>query len=178
MSGTTSKAVITGAIVLAGLAASWAVWHRELSTNQKPLAPPANSQAPLRPPSAPEHFLAYWPKNRLAFAGYADPVSALQTALWAGSRGDPDAVVASVTPEVKSELTKENWNDHGPPADELAASAKQIAVSLSPATGFYVVRQKLTSEYEAVLEVYMDGRGETRKFTLKKINGEWKLQSG
>jgi hypothetical protein len=172
------KAVVISSIVLVGLVAPWAIRYRGRPMNQKPLVLAANSQSPSLPPPAPEHFLAYWPKARLAFAGYADPVSALQTALWAGSRGDADAVAASVTPQVKSELTKENWNDHGEPADELAASAKQIAISLSPATGFYVIRQKLNSEDEAVLDVYLEGQGETRKFTLKKIGREWKLQSG
>src|ERR1035437_9321473 len=96
-------------------------------------------------PPDPQTVQAYWPKAQLASAGYADPAAALQTALWAMSRGDPDALAASVTPEARSKLTREQWLKHGPPEEELAAATRNIADSLSPSSGFYLVGQNLVS---------------------------------
>jgi hypothetical protein len=85
--------------------------------NQQLLAARTNSAEPSRAPAPPDPqtVQAYWPKAQLALAGYADPASALQTALWAMSRGDADALAASVTPEARSKLNREEWLKHGPP---------------------------------------------------------------
>ncbi len=116
-------------------------------------------------------ILAHWPKGQLAFAGYADPASALETALCAMSRGDINLPAASVTPEAKRRMTREDWVgvEHGSPADEIAASTRSIADSLSPSGAFYLVSQKLTPPDQAILDVYLGGEGNTRKFVLEKI---------
>jgi hypothetical protein len=82
-----------------------------------------------------------------------------------------------VTPQAKTNLTREDWSNHGPPAEELAASTKLIADSLSPATGFYLVGQKLLSQDQAVLDVYFEGEGKTRTVALKRIGEEWKFDN-
>jgi hypothetical protein len=139
--------------------------------------PTAEGSARPAPPPDPQQVQAYWPKSQLAHAGFNDPTAALQTALWAMSRGDPEALAASVTPEAKTNLTRELWFEHGPQAEELAASTRLIAESFSPTTGFYVVGQRLESPDEAELEVYFEGEGKTRPFTLKRIGREWKFDS-
>lgn len=132
-------------------------------------------QPPAFPPPPAETVLAFWPQSELASAGYADPVSALKTALWAMNRADGEALAQSVTPEARSTLARERWNQHGTPEEELAKSATQIAASLKPSAGFYVVGQNQLTENDAVLAVYFDGEGKTRKFALQKLGGEWKV---
>lgn len=125
----------------------------------------------------PQKVQAYWPKTQLANAGYADPASALQTALLAMSRGDADLLVASVTPEAHSRLTREQWNRHGPPAEEIAAATAWIAASLAPSSGFYIVGQNTSDQNETIFDVFFEGEGRTRKVALKRIGSEWKFDS-
>ena len=149
------------------------------TTNRQSLAGTGDPAEPAHAPLAPDPqtVQAHWPKSQLVQAGYAEPAAALQTALWAMSRGDPEALAACVTPEAKTNLTHEEWFTHGPPAEELAASTRLIADSLSPTTGFYLVGQKLVSHDQAVLDVYFEGEGKTRPFALKKIGEEWKFDN-
>jgi hypothetical protein len=138
-----------------------------------------NSSGELPAPPPDTAILARWPKGQLAFAGYADPASALETALCAMSRSDTNALAASVTPEAMRRMTREDWvgAEHGAAADEIAASTRNIADSLSPSGAFYLVGQKLTAEDQAILDVYFDGEGKTRKFALQRIGAEWKLKA-
>ena len=177
---------------------------RVRATNRHLLAASTNSE-PESEPSLPDPqtVLAYWPKTQLTSAGYADPTSGLQTTLWAMSRNDPNALVTSVTPEARSELTNGAqitalWvvsrndpdvlagrvapetkygalMDHLSPAERMAFQAKGAADSLGLTSGFYVVGQKLTSQDQAILDVYFDGEGATRRFALSKIGDDWKV---
>lgn len=147
--------------------------------NQQLEAARTNPSRELSAPPPDAVILARWPKGQLAFAGYADPAAALETALCAMSRGDANLLAASVTPEAKRTMTREDWvgAEHGPAADEIAASTRNIADSLSPSGAFYLVGQKLTGEDQAILDVYFDAEGKTRKFALEKIGAEWKLKA-
>jgi hypothetical protein len=149
------------------------------ATNQQLLAERTNLEEQPRAAERPDSqtVLAHWPKTQLVLAGYANPTSALETALWAMSRGDPDALAASVTPDAKSKITKETWFKHGPPAEEIASATRKITDSLSPSTGFYVVRENVISQDQAVLDVYFEGEGKTRKFAMKKIGDAWKFDN-
>ena len=138
--------------------------------------PAERSGAPA--PPEPQTVRAYWPKTQLALAGYADPGAALQTALWAMSRGDATALVASLTPEARSKLAREqDWLQHGTPGEELAAAARNIADSLNPCSGFYVVGQNFVSQDQAILDLYFEGEGKTRKAELKKIGDGWRFDN-
>jgi hypothetical protein len=146
-----------------------------------PAAPP--------PPPDPQTVLAHWPKDQLLMAGYANPIAAVETTLWAISRNDPVALAASVAPEIKSSLTREDWQTHGPPEEETAKATQRIADSLNPATGFYVVGQEVPGSWgwnfgkdvpdqdQATVQVYFDGEGQTRKLFLERVAGEWKFVS-
>ncbi len=127
------------------------------------------------PEGQPVH--AYWPRAQLGFAGYSDPTAALKTTLWAMTQGDPDALAGSVTPEVKAKMLREDWFEHGSPAEELAASARRIADSLQPANGFYVIGQRSISQDQVVVDVFFEGEGRTRKFAMKKVGAEWKFNA-
>lgn len=174
------------------------------AANQKPLATASDSE-PQASPALPDPttVLAYWPKTQLSSAGYADPTSGLQTALWAMNRNDPSALVTSLTPDARSELTNRApmtalWVlsrndpdalagraapedkyreliDHLSPAEGMAFQAKGAADSLGPSSGFYVVRQEPISPHQVILDVYFEGERATRRFALKKIGDEWKV---
>jgi hypothetical protein len=127
--------------------------------------------------SDPQKVLAHWTKAQLAAAGFGDPGSAVETALCAMSRNDPAALADSVTPEAKTNMTRELWYHHAPAEEEIAKSTQRIADSLEPATGFSVVGQEFPAPDQASLEVYFEGEGRTRKFLMQQISGEWKLNS-
>jgi len=172
--------------------------HQQLLAAPKDSGPQAGPALP-----DPQTVLAYWPKTQLTSAGYADPTSGLQTTLWAMSRNDPNALVTSVTPEARSELTNGAqitalWvvsrndpdvlagrvapetkygalMDHLSPAERMAFQAKGAADSLGLTSGFFVVGQKLISQDQAILDVYFEGEAATRRFALQKIGDDWKV---
>ena len=118
---------------------------------------------------------ARWEKAQLGFAGYADPMAALQSALWAMSRGDPEKLAGSVTREASKKLTREGWNDRKSDVEEMADSARDITASLGPATAFSITTQKPAGDDVAIIAVYFEGEGHTRRIAMKKVDGEWKL---
>jgi len=89
-------------------------------------------------------------------------------------RNDPNALAASVTPQILSELASERYVGNTP-ADRLANGTKWVADSLAPSSGFYVVAQRPMSQDQAILDVYFEKEGATRRFRLMKIGDEWKL---
>jgi hypothetical protein len=138
-----------------------------------------NAGEPNRPASLPQDqtILAHWPRAELGFAGYSDPASALKTMLWAMAQGDTNVLLTSVTAEIRTRMLRQDWNEHGTAAEELAASARKIADSLQPSTGFYVVGQRAIAEDQVVLDVFFEGEGRLRKFAMKQVNGEWKFNA-
>jgi len=144
--------------------------------NERARAQLAKSATPPPPPD-PSKVQAHWSKEQLSMAGYADPASAVQTTLWAMTRNDPNALAAGVTSNANSRLTREQWNKHGPPAEELASATQKIADSLSADTGFDVVGQEFPAVDQATVAVYFDGEGQTRKFFLQRVTSEWKFDS-
>jgi len=143
--------------------------------NQRLATAATNSALQTSGPPPDATVLAHWPKAQLAFAGYAEPASALQTALWAMSREDANLLVASVTPEAQTRMAGQGLSFHRTSSEEIAASTRSIADSLNPSSGFYLVGQKLPSPDQTVLAVYFDGEGKTRKFALERIGTDWKL---
>ena len=126
--------------------------------------------------------LAYWPRAQLTPSDYADPVSALQTALWAITRNDNNAVLASVTPGVAHYLGTIFFEGDSE-VERISSAIKLVADSLAPASGFRLVEQNSKFKFRNVhpdqtfLEVYFEGEGATRWFDLRKIGDEWKLNS-
>lgn len=120
---------------------------------------------------------AFWPKDQLAPAGYADPISALETTLWAMSRGDTNALWAGVTKEARAKLTRVGWNNRKSPGVELSNSTWMIEDSLRPSSGFCLVGRKNPSPDWSVLDVYFAGEGKTRKVAMKRVDGAWKFSA-
>src|SRR5688572_12579629 len=113
-----------------------------------------------------------WDRDKLAFAGYADPESAMISTLWGLNNGDPNFYLSLLTPDKKALLEMEGK------LEEIAVQYRKIGEVLNPpdATGISLVGKKLNSADEAVVDLYYEGEGKTRKFILKRVEGEWRLQ--
>ena len=171
----------------------------ELKAKQQRLLAAASASA-LPDRSA---VLAYWPKTQLLSAGYANPISALETTLWSMNSNSPDHLWASLTPGAKSKLadmaqTTALWvvsrNDPNvlagrvapenakygaiatnlDPAERMAVQATAASASVAASSGFYVVGQSVSAD-EAVLDVYFEGERKLRQVVFKNIDNEWKL---
>jgi hypothetical protein len=117
-----------------------------------------------------------FPKSSWTLAGYGDPVSALRTVLWAGSRGDGKTVFASMTPDLRNQFQQRF-------ADELKGrnvSLEQFfslttKERLSEITGFRVLNLEIITKDQIFLHLYIQGKEREDIFKLKKIGNEWKL---
>ena len=76
-----------------------------------------------------------------------------------------------LTTDEKARLEKEGKSE------EVAAHYRRIGELLYPptTTGISLVGKKLNSPDEAVVDLYYEGEGKTRKFVLRRVEGEWKL---
>ena len=115
----------------------------------------------------------YWTGEQLAFAGFADPESAMKSTLAAWISGDPGAFVTSCVPAARAALEKVR---EASSEAEFAARTKVLASLYRPATeGVRILGKKTISEDEAVLDLYFEGDGKSREFLLKRIEDEWKV---
>jgi hypothetical protein len=115
----------------------------------------------------------YWTGEQLAFAGFADPESAMKSTLAAWISGDPSAFVASCVPAARAALEKVR---EASSEAEFAARTKVLASLYRPATeGVRILGKKTISEDEAVLDLYFEGDGKSREFLLKRIEDEWRV---
>lgn len=145
------------------------------AANERARAQLAQSEAP--PPPDPKTVLAHWRKEQLSNAGYAEPQAAVQTVLSAMIRNDPAALLASVTPLCRTNLTREQWTIHNPPDQEVAQATQTIADSLNLNNGFYVVGEGSPKEGFATVDVYFEGEGRARRFYMRNVAGQWKFDS-
>jgi len=139
-------------------------------------------------PSGPGQGLASWSKEQITFAGYAEPTSAVQTALWAMSQNDLGAIESALAPETIQQLTL----DAGPPDPdptgtspralaERRSKLQRLAASVVPATGFSLLSDDIVPRMPGVntnyhiYQVYFEGEGATRGIQLTKIDNAWKL---
>jgi hypothetical protein len=133
-------------------------------------------------PFDPSTVQAYWSKDQLTVAGYGDPISSLQTTLWAMARNDPKMLVDTLAPEQRAELVNHAQMNGGSEAERIAAQGKLISDSLTCANGFYVGQDigpqiKDLNPSLHVFDVYFAGEDATRAFALQRIGDEWKLHS-
>jgi len=112
-----------------------------------------------------------WANDQLAFAGCADPESAMVSTLWAFSSSDPKSNLALLTTSEKARL------EEAGKSEEVAAQYRKIGEMLYPptTTGISLVGKTLNSPDEAVVDLYYEGESKTRKFVLRRVAGEWKL---
>ncbi|EEF61579.1 hypothetical protein [Pedosphaera parvula] len=108
-------------------------------------------------------------KENWVFAGYATPESALQSAVWAMSKGDPKTFIASLSPEMQTEMKKE-WDQK--PESQIAAEGKE---GMQKITGYRIQSTKTISADEVILSMHLEGEDKVEDLTMKRLGSEWKL---
>jgi hypothetical protein len=102
-----------------------------------------------------------------AFAGYADPESAFQSALWAMGSGNAKAFLGSLSPE------GQNFKDvQNKPESDLAIENQK---ELAKVTGYKVINKEIVSDSEVILTVFAQGENATTMFRVQRVGDEWKI---
>lgn len=107
------------------------------------------------------------PKESWAFAGYADPESAFQTAIWAMSQGDAKTFLASLSPDGAEfkELVAKSEN-------EIATRGK---AEFEKVTAFKIIDKEAISNDEVILTAFAYGINESARFRIQRAGNEWKV---
>jgi len=118
----------------------------------------------------------YWPKDQLAFAGYADPESAMKSLLAALNSGNPAVWRACCSPGAVT-CTEQHWKQLEMTEADQDREVKAMAdMLLSPSAGFHIVGQSMPSPNLALVDLSFDGEGRTREFILEKVGNDWKFR--
>ena len=118
--------------------------------------------------TAPDVFIG---REDWAFAGFSNAEAALQTVLWAGSQGDVEAFLASLTPDGRAKLEEQAQKLNKSP-EEMVNEAKQ---GFANVTGFRLLEQNLLPDDSVMMRVTLEGQNLTERFFFKKIGDEWHL---
>jgi hypothetical protein len=121
----------------------------------------------------------YWPKDQLAFAGYAEPESAVRSLLAALKNGDLKAMLDCFPPAIVTEMEasmKKGLGDD--PAASSAAFQTMMDGFMAGADGFHIIDQTMTDSNEATIHLSFDGEGRAQKMVLRQIGNEWKFSGG
>lgn len=115
-----------------------------------------------------QHRNHNFPRSSWVFAGYANPESAFQSGVWAITKGDAQAWLASITPALQAEAKQRaGGND-----DKLITADDKR--DFAKITGYRIINKQVLSKDEVVLEVYAEGLNQTTKTSLQRIGSEWK----
>jgi hypothetical protein len=128
-------------------------------------APEAKSPAE----EAPAHFA----KESWAFAGYATPEAALQSVAWAQSKGSLETFLAGLGTEARAEVLSALKRK-----PELEAS---LFSEINKVKSFTILKKVPLAEDQMLFRVrneLEDGTAKVTVTTLKRTEGEWKVQSG
>jgi hypothetical protein len=115
-----------------------------------------------------------FPRSSWKNAGYADPVSAFETAFWATSQSDGRTLFASLSPDLQLKLGQ-RANLEGIPPEEFFARNKNSADHLDGVSGFNVIQSESISENEVRLHVSIEGKQGEQTFNMKRVGNEWKM---
>ncbi len=142
--------------------------------NQKLLAKTAAANMPST--ANVQSTADYWVKDQLTYSGFESPEAALKTALWAARTGDVRAMFETMTPEAREAMVSE-WKKDGKSDDAAAAELKAMGESLAaPSSAFRLLDEQMKSSDEMVANVSFEGEGKARRFILRKVGSEWKIE--
>jgi hypothetical protein len=110
---------------------------------------------------------AYLPKESWSFRGYATPDAAFQSAWWAGSTGDSNALLSSLSQDRKRELAETGMTE-----SQMAATMME---EMTKVKGFQILQTEILADDEVSLTISFDGTDKLHHATLKKSEGAWKL---
>ena len=102
------------------------------------------------------------------------PVSAFDTAFWAGSQSDGKTLLASLSPDLQQKLGL-NLTRASISPEEFLSQDKNSASRLNGITGFHVVKSEVISDNEVHLHLSIQGKEGEQIFKMKKIGDEWKM---
>jgi len=108
------------------------------------------------------------PRSSWTFAGYASPESAFQSGVWAISKGDAQAWLASLTPALQLKARQRAGDND----DKIIADDDKR--DLARITGYRIIHKQVLSKDEVMLEAYAEGLNQTTKASFQRIGGEWK----
>ena len=113
----------------------------------------------------------YWPRDSWAFAGFASPDAALQTSVWAASKGDLKSLLGSTTGELQKQVEKDL---EGKSETEATIRAMDEVARLKSVR---VVDREVQADDTIVLTAAFEEGTDTHttKLVMKKIGGEWKI---
>jgi len=125
-------------------------------------------------------------KNSWTYAGYADPRSALLSAVWFDSKGDLEKFLASLTPGERERQLQMYQGLAQKTGKSLTACFNIVSTEgLNKAGGFDVLDQQIIADDQVILHVSFHGiqpgeKTETVKVVdakMIKIGNEWKVDS-
>jgi hypothetical protein len=108
------------------------------------------------------------PRESWAFAGYATPEAALQSAIFAMSQGDYSTFLASMTPEEAARMQK---SFEGKTPEQISEEGKR---ETAKATTLQVLNKQELAPDRVMLNVYVGGEERMQRVTMQKIGEEWK----
>lgn len=124
-------------------------------------------------PPSPDAALKTFPRENWTFAGFSNPESALQSALWAGASGDMAMMLAALSPDQVARMKREDNQER---TDEQVA--ERIAKDIAKVKSYQILKSQPISETETVLTLYidgLDGNEQTPRMSMQLVNNEWRL---
>jgi hypothetical protein len=111
----------------------------------------------------------HWTSTQLADAGYATPEAGLKTLLWGISNADADTFLSSLSPDAADAVQKA-WQGK---LDSVLHTFKR---GLGKTKGYQILGEQSSNDEITIdlLSTIYDGRTYDRKYTFKKVGGEWK----
>ena len=119
------------------------------------------------------------PRENWNFAGYASPEAALQTVVWAMSKGDLKTLLASATPETQKLMAQQ----YAVKTDsEIASSLVHETLGLAELTlGDKMIASDGSVTFRITVQESDDGTTKTRAeavMSFENVGGEWKYSLG
>jgi hypothetical protein len=115
-----------------------------------------------------------FPRETWAFAGYADPESAVKSLAWSALSGNMETFLNSMTPEQQAK-EKKRWQLKGQTDNEMLG---HISQEFAQTKRIRILNKESASENELIMTLFIEsenGRSETPKMKLQRINNEWKI---
>lgn len=117
-----------------------------------------------------------FPASTWADAGYDDPASAFKTLMWAISRNDTKAILASVSPTCQAEF-KQLATQSDPPITVERFILQEWADKMRRVLEFRILESASLGDDQVLfnLSAKMEGKPDNHWIKLKKIEGQWKF---
>ena len=112
------------------------------------------------------------PRESWAFAGYATPEAALQSAIFSMSQGDVQTFLASLSPE-EAQRVQKSFENKTP--EQFAQDGQR---EMARVKSFQVLGREDLGPDRVMLQVYGAGEERVQRVIMQKIGEEWKWAGG